>query len=101
MPRARRCVREVSVRITTCRACRIGPATASCVRREGYEPPTLVRGARTRLEQGMCFSSEPMIVVPGQFGVRLEDHFYMSERGPRWFTEPSATIDEPFKGVEG
>ena len=44
----------------------------------------------------MCFSNEPMICVPGEFGIRLEDHFYMSEEGPRWFTEPSHSIDDPF-----
>jgi Xaa-Pro dipeptidase len=64
-----------------------------------HESPNLVRGDRTPLETGMCFSNEPMIVVPNEFGVRLEDHFHMTERGPRWFTEPSHSIDEPFKGV--
>jgi Xaa-Pro dipeptidase len=44
----------------------------------------------------MCFSNEPMIVIPGQFGVRLEDHFYMTETGPVWFTQPSPSIDAPF-----
>ena len=24
----------------------------------------------------MCFSNEPMIVRPGKFGIRLEDHFW-------------------------
>jgi Xaa-Pro dipeptidase len=47
----------------------------------------------------MCFSNEPMIVLPGEFGIRLEDHFYMTETGPRWFTAPSHSIDAPFKGV--
>jgi Xaa-Pro dipeptidase len=47
----------------------------------------------------MCFSNEPMIVVPQAFGVRLEDHFYMDENGARWFTEPSFSLDEPFGGV--
>ena len=28
----------------------------------------------------MCFSNEPMICAPGEFGVRLEDHFYMDRR---------------------
>jgi Xaa-Pro dipeptidase len=37
-----------------------------------------------------------MIVVPGEFGVRHEDHFYMAEDGPRWFTKPSLSIDDPF-----
>lgn len=65
-----------------------------------HEAPNLVRGDKTPLEPGMCFSNEPMIVLPGEFGIRLEDHFYMTEGGPRWFTEPSHSIDEPFKGVE-
>ncbi len=66
---------------------------------EVHEAPNLVRGDRTPLESGMCFSNEPMIVVPGKFGIRLEDHFYMTEHGARWFTEPSFSLDEPFKGV--
>lgn len=61
-----------------------------------HEPAYLVRGDRTPLEPGMCFSNEPMIVMPDQFGVRLEDHFYMTESGPAWFTEPSRSIDDPF-----
>ncbi|HEX3673656.1 MAG TPA: Xaa-Pro peptidase family protein [Rhizomicrobium sp.] len=64
-----------------------------------HEAPNLVRGDTTPLAAGMCFSNEPMIVVPGKFGVRLEDHFYMTETGAKWFTEPSASIDEPFEGV--
>ncbi|MBB5518400.1 M24 family metallopeptidase [Amphiplicatus metriothermophilus] len=61
-----------------------------------HEAPYLVRGDATPLEVGMCFSNEPMIVVPGRFGVRLEDHFYMSENGPVWFTQPSPSLDAPF-----
>lgn len=64
-----------------------------------HEAPNLVRGDKTMLEPGMCFSNEPMIVIPGAFGVRLEDHFYMTEKGPRWFTEPSTSLAEPFAGV--
>jgi Xaa-Pro dipeptidase len=48
----------------------------------------------------MCFSNEPMLVIPGQFGVRLEDHFYMGEAGPVWFTTPQHSLDDPF-GAEG
>jgi Xaa-Pro dipeptidase len=58
-----------------------------------HEPAYLVRGDRTPLDTGMCFSNEPMIVVPDRFGVRLEDHFYMTDTGPRWFTEPQPAID--------
>jgi len=64
-----------------------------------HEAPNLVRGDMTPLAEGMCFSNEPMIVISGEFGVRLEDHFHMTANGPRWFTEPSHSIDEPFKGV--
>lgn len=61
-----------------------------------HEGPYLVRGDETPLDIGMCLSNEPMICVPGEFGIRLEDHFYMSENGARWFTEPSHSIDDPF-----
>ena len=61
-----------------------------------HEAPNLVRGDKTPLEIGMCFSNEPMIVVPGAFGVRLEDHFHMTKSGPRWFTEPQHSLEEPF-----
>ncbi|KFZ37756.1 X-Pro dipeptidase [Shewanella mangrovi] len=61
-----------------------------------HEAPYLVRGNQIPLETGMVFSNEPMIVVPEEFGVRLEDHFYMGETGPEWFTEPSHSIDNPF-----
>jgi len=51
----------------------------------------------TPLAKGMCFSNETMLlVVPNEFGVRLEDHFYMTDNGAKWFTEPSHSIDDPF-----
>jgi Xaa-Pro dipeptidase len=61
-----------------------------------HEWPYLVGSDTTPLDVGMCFSNEPMICVPGEFGVRLEDHFYMTETGPKWFTVPSHSIDDPF-----
>ncbi|MBL8300129.1 MAG: aminopeptidase P family protein [Rhodanobacteraceae bacterium] len=61
-----------------------------------HEWPYLVGGDRTPLAPGMCFSNEPMICVPGEFGIRHEDHFYMTEQGPRWFTQPAHSIDDPF-----
>jgi Xaa-Pro dipeptidase len=61
-----------------------------------HEAPYLVRGDRTPLAPGMCFSNEPMIVVPDRFGIRLEDHFHVTEDGAAWFTEPSPSIDAPF-----
>lgn len=61
-----------------------------------HEPPYIVRGNRTPLETGMCFSVEPMIVVPDAFGIRLEDHVHMAADGPRWFTPPARSPTEPF-----
>ncbi len=61
-----------------------------------HEWPYLVGGDKTPLDVGMCFSNEPMICVPGEFGIRHEDHFYMTESGPQWFTEPAHSIDDPF-----
>ncbi len=61
-----------------------------------HEAPYLVRGNRSALQPGMCASNEPMVVVPGEFGVRLEDHFHVTGDGARWFTPPSPAIDRPF-----
>jgi Xaa-Pro dipeptidase len=44
----------------------------------------------------MCVTNEPMIVLPGEFGVRIEDDMYITEDGVRWFTQPSPSIEEPF-----
>jgi Xaa-Pro dipeptidase len=61
-----------------------------------HEWPYLVGGNKTALDVGMTFSNEPMICIPGEFGIRHEDHFYMTDTGPRWFTEPARSIDDPF-----
>ena len=61
-----------------------------------HEAPYLVRGNALPLAPGMCCSNEPMIVLPQQFGVRLEDHFFVTETGAQWFTPPSVAIDQPF-----
>lgn len=61
-----------------------------------HEPAYLVRGDRTPLAPGMCFSDEPMIVIPGRFGIRLEDHFHVTEHGAAWFTQPAVSLTAPF-----
>ena len=61
-----------------------------------HEGPNLVRGESEPLDVGMVFSNEPMLVLPGEFGVRLEDHFYMAADGAHWFTEPAKSFDDPF-----
>lgn len=62
---------------------------------DGHEPVNLVRGETTKLAPGMCFSDEPGLYIPGEFGIRLEDCFHMTEQGPVWFSTPSASIDAP------
>jgi Xaa-Pro dipeptidase len=63
---------------------------------DGHEWTYLVRGNKTPLEPGMCFSNEPGIYILGEFGVRLEDCMYITEDGAKLFTPQSPAIDEPF-----
>ena len=63
---------------------------------DGHEPVNLVHGEMTPLAEGMCFSDEPGIYLPGKFGIRLEDCFHMTARGPRWFSTPPPSLDRPF-----
>lgn len=62
---------------------------------DGHEPVNLVRGEATRLAPGMCFSDEPGLYIPGEFGIRLEDCFHMTEAGPKWFSSPAVSIEQP------
>ncbi|HEU4967360.1 Xaa-Pro peptidase family protein [Sphingomonas sp.] len=62
---------------------------------DGHEPVNLVHGETTPLEVGMCFSNEPGLYFPGKFGVRLEDCFHMTPAGPKFFSEPPSSIDQP------
>jgi Xaa-Pro dipeptidase len=63
---------------------------------DGHEWTNFVRGNRTLLAPGMCFSDEPTIAIPGEFGVRLEDCLYITGNGAKFFSEPSPAIDQPF-----
>jgi len=63
---------------------------------DGHEWTNFVKGNKTKLEPGMCFSDEPMIAIYGEFGIRLEDCLYITPSGPRFFTPPSPAIDQPF-----
>jgi Xaa-Pro dipeptidase len=62
---------------------------------DGHEPPNLMRADRTLLQAGMCFSDEPGIYIPGEFGVRMEDCWHMTESGPQLFTPLAKSIDDP------
>ncbi|HEY2686149.1 MAG TPA: Xaa-Pro peptidase family protein [Steroidobacteraceae bacterium] len=62
---------------------------------DGHEPPFLVHGDATPLEAGMCFSDEPGIYIPGEFGIRLEDCWYMTAQGPKTFTPLAHSLEQP------
>ncbi|MEP6582901.1 MAG: Xaa-Pro peptidase family protein [Ginsengibacter sp.] len=63
---------------------------------DGHEWGNMVKGNKQLLQPGMCFSVEPTISIPGEFGVRLEDCAYMTEQGAKWFSQPAKSISEPF-----
>jgi Xaa-Pro dipeptidase len=63
---------------------------------DGHEWTNFVRGNKTPIQPGMCFSDEPTVVIYGEFGIRLEDCLYITPDGPKFFTKQSASIDEPF-----
>jgi Xaa-Pro dipeptidase len=62
---------------------------------DGHEPAYLVHGDSTPLQPGMCFSDEPGIYIPGEFGVRLEDCWHMTSSGPKSFTPLARSLDDP------
>jgi Xaa-Pro aminopeptidase len=49
---------------------------------EVHEPPYLTSTSRTVLQEGMVFSIEPGIYLPGKFGLRLEEIVILREEGP-------------------
>ncbi len=51
---------------------------------EGHEYPYLVKGNSMKLAPGMTFSDEPGIYFYGEFGVRIEDCFVVTEDGGRF-----------------
>ena len=63
---------------------------------EGHEWTNFVKGNTTKIAPGMCFSDEPTISIPGEFGIRLEDCVYIGNDGPHFFTKQSISIEQPF-----
>lgn len=62
---------------------------------DGHEAAYLVHGDATPLQPGMCFSDEPGIYIPGEFGVRLEDCWHMTASGPQLFTPLAKSLEQP------
>ncbi|MEO6220250.1 MAG: Xaa-Pro peptidase family protein [Ginsengibacter sp.] len=63
---------------------------------DGHEWGNALKDNKRLLQPGMCFSIEPMIAIPGEFGIRLEDCVHMTEKGPKWFSKTSKSLAEPF-----
>ncbi|RKY85119.1 aminopeptidase P family protein [candidate division KSB1 bacterium] len=64
---------------------------------DGHEYPYLVMGNRLKLQPGMTFSDEPGIYIYGEFGVRIEDCFVVTEEGGRFLGDMASTdIEKPF-----
>jgi Xaa-Pro dipeptidase len=62
---------------------------------DGHEWTNFVKGNRTKIQPGMCFSDEPTIAIYGEFGIRLEDCLHITETGPQMFTPRSPAIERP------
>ena len=54
---------------------------------EGHETPYITSTSQTVLDEGMVFSIEPGIYLPGRFGVRLEDIVILRADGPEIFSD--------------
>jgi Xaa-Pro dipeptidase len=63
---------------------------------DGHEWTNFVKGNKTAIAPGMCFSDEPTISIPGEFGIRHEDCLYVAADGPHYFTKLAPAIDQPF-----
>ncbi|MEO3385782.1 Xaa-Pro peptidase family protein [Mesorhizobium sp. CAU 1741] len=54
---------------------------------DAHEPPYITATSDVVLEEGMVFSIEPGIYLPGRFGIRLEDIVILRADGPEIFSE--------------
>jgi Xaa-Pro dipeptidase len=62
---------------------------------DGHEWTYLVKGNRTLLRPGMCFSDEPGIYIPGELGIRHEDVITITAEGAASLTPWTASPENP------
>jgi Xaa-Pro dipeptidase len=62
---------------------------------DGHEWTYLVRGNKTLLQPGMCFSDEPGIYIPGEIGIRHEDIIHITPDGAENLTAWTKSPQEP------
>lgn len=60
---------------------------------EEHEDPYIVDGNDEPLRPGMCFSIEPGIYLPGEFGVRIEDIVTVTEDGAERLNRASRDLE--------
>lgn len=58
----------------------------------GHEPPYITATSDTELAEGMVFSIEPGIYIPGRFGLRLEDIVILRADGPEILSSLSRDV---------
>ncbi len=61
---------------------------------EVHEAPSLSPSSRDVLEEGMVFTVEPGIYLPGKGGVRIEDMVYLGLEGPEVLTSLPREVEE-------
>ena len=57
-----------------------------------HEFPSIMEGNDMVIEEGMCFSVEPGIYIPGKVGVRIEDCGHVTKDGFEVFTSTSKDL---------
>lgn len=57
-----------------------------------HEFPSIMEGNKMVLQEGMCFSIEPGIYIPGVAGVRIEDCVHITKDGAEPFTHTSKEL---------
>lgn len=57
-----------------------------------HEAPRLEPTSRDILKQGVVFSIEPGIYLPGKFGIRIEDLIVLEKEGPRVLTKSTKEL---------
>ncbi|MGF0111791.1 M24 family metallopeptidase [Streptococcus sp. SGI.013] len=57
-----------------------------------HEFPSIMEGNDLVIQEGMCFSVEPGIYIPGKVGVRIEDCGYVTKTGFETFTKTPKTL---------
>ncbi len=60
---------------------------------EVHEPPFITASSQTVLENGMVFSIEPGIYLPGRFGIRLEDIVILRADGPEVLSDLPRSVE--------